>query len=90
MTTAIIPTIDFGAHLFVSVLVWGHNYKVTSLITNMTFVATSMSYSYATFYDKIYLSPTCSVITRRVSFLLQSIISIYMFETNRCTIPATA
>lgn len=70
MTTAIIPTIDFGAHFFVSVVVWGHNYMVTSLITNMTFVATSMSYSYATFYDNFFLSPTCSVITRRVSFLL--------------------
>jgi hypothetical protein len=57
MPTAIIPTIDFGAHLFVSVLVWGHNYMVTSLITNMTFVATSMSYSYATFYDKFFCLP---------------------------------
>jgi hypothetical protein len=51
MTTAIIPTIDFGAHLVVSVLVWRHNYMVTSLITNMTFVATSMSYSYSISYS---------------------------------------
>jgi hypothetical protein len=48
-TTNLIPTIDCGPHFLVSVLVWGHNYMVTSLITNMTFVATSMSYWYATF-----------------------------------------
>ncbi|KAL5674928.1 hypothetical protein ACJX0J_011059, partial [Zea mays] len=65
-----------AGHIFlVSVLVWGHNYMVTSVITNMTFVATYMT--------KFSIIPATDFLSNFLQFMIQIYTCLRIIDTSK-------